>query len=971
MSPLYGMHNPVYTIAFPEIAPGRWPKTLPVVHISLMQRFFRVWIAATIIVLGITPAVYPRGMQEPSLPSAPDLVSGRLESGMDYFVWSNGWPENRVVLRLVVNAGSVQEQEHERGLAHFVEHMAFNGTELFPRGELVRYLESLGMRFGPDVNAYTSFDETVYKLDLPADDPAALERGFRVLEQWSQAVTFPGALIETERGVIVEEWRRGRGAQARMLDQHIPVLLQDSRYALRLPIGDMEIIRTASRDDLVGYYRRWYRPDNMAVIAVGDLPAADLEELVQRHLGRVAPVPHYLQREYHSVPRLPGTRISIAADREATRSTVALYLPRDPLAFRTAEDYRAMLVRSLLASILNERLRDLARDAASPILSGGAGWTRFVRDTEISVISAVAQDGRTVEATELLAREVERVRRFGVLPSEVERARGRFLQAIEEAWVNAANRPSSSLADELVRHWTQGEPVPGIAREYELYGELLPGISAEEVSAAVSFFNEEDGLVVLVGLREDGSPVPDEGAIRQALSVSDVFLTPPADDEEITELITQSQTSGSILQEIHHEAVDTRELILENGMRVFVRQTDIRDDEIVVSLFQRGGLSQVDEHLVPAARLMSAVLQESGAGPFSAPQLQRFLSRKSVELAPRVLQTTGVLSGSTRRNDLETLFQLVVLAVTEPRVDPNALETVRRSTLQSIRGAQASPQGQFSRRFQELYAAGDPRLAPLDPRDVEGITAEMVDLIARRQWNDPREMALFVVGSVSPEEVAQLSATWLAGIPSRDTEARADGAPPPVFRHDDEVRTEVVRAGSEDVAQVGMIFHSDYQWSREENHRLNTLADVMNIRLREVLREEQGGTYGVGAASWRQRLPIPRAFVQVFFGMDPARSQELINRTLDVIAELREELVSPDILERVRAQQRESYRQSVRDNSYWLATLQFAHEHHRDFATIPEFPRLIEAVTREEIRETARAYLDPQRRLQLLLLPQE
>jgi len=926
-----------------------------------------------LLILTGTSLLYAAGAREDVLSMDPDVHSGQLDNGLEYFVRSHSWPKDRVVLRLIVNAGSVQEEEHERGLAHFVEHMAFNGTDEFPEGELVAFLETLGIRFGPDVNAYTSFDETVYKLDLPADDPDSLARGFRVLQQWASAITFAPDQIESERGVIVEEWRRGRGAQARILDQHIPMLLQDSLYAERLPIGDMDIIRSASRDHLIGYFNRWYRPDNMAVVVVGDLPVKDLQAMVHRYLGEIPAHPGQLDRNHPSVPRISGTRVSIAADPEASRNTVALYVPGDPLSFRTRDDYRQLLVRSLFSSVINERIREISRDPDAPILSGGIGWSRFVRDTEMTIASATARDGMVGEALQVLEEQIEIARRFGIMDTELERARQRFMQFIEDAFVNRRNQPSTALADELVRHWTRGEPVPGISAEYELYRELLPGITREEVAAAVRYFEGTGGRMVLVGLRDEGENIPDESALLNILdAVAHADLAPPEPEEADIALFPLPPEAGGIVNEIDHSEVETVEFLLENGLRLFVRETDFRDDEILVSASIPGGMFALPDELVTAARLAVLVQQESGLGPVSASGLQRLLSGSSAQLTPRIGYTSAGLEGSSRRADLETLFQMIALTLRDPRFDENGLQTIQRRSLQNISGALASPQGRFTRRFQELYGAGDPRLGPLMAEDVERVTIDAVRTAFESQFAQLNEMAIFVVGSVTPEEVTDLAERYLAALPSFPSPALTAGVDitsPGVYP-----RTglqERMRAGSEPVAQVGMIFTAPYEWSRQENHRHNSMSDALSIRLREVIREEAGGTYGVGAAGWRWREPEPRSFVQVFFGMDPERSDELISRTLEVIEEFRTTPISESLLERVQAQQRQSHRQAIRENGYWLTNLQFAWENGREFATILDYPEMVERLTAEDIRRMAENYLAPESRLELLLLPEE
>lgn len=968
-----------------------------------MSRFFRAVSCIVLVVLALLPgmlrpaALFAAPQQErhdeaplkaeTPLPFTDQIRRGRLSNGLEYFLRSHGRPEDTVVLRLVVDAGSVQEEAGQEGLAHFVEHMAFNGTEEFAEGELVAYLESLGMRFGPDVNAYTSFDETVYKLEIPTGDEEALHRGFRVMQQWASALTFEPGAIESERGVIVEEWRRGRGASARIMDRHIPVLLEGSRYAERLPIGDMDVVRNAPRARLVDYFERWYRPDNMALIAVGDLPLEELEALVQEHLGDIAPRETPLERPYHFVPAREGTRVSIASDPEATRSTIAIYIMDPPHPMRTVGDYRAVLARALFASVINERFRETTRDPDSPVLSAGIGWSRFLRDTEVTVASASVREERISEALETIVTELERAERFGVLESELARARARFMQSIEDALVNARTQPAGRLADELVRHWIQGEPVPGIEFEYRIYQEFLPTIRVEDVNAAASLFTRPDNRVILAGLRDDGegrlpdgSPLPGEDELLEILfRTEERPVAPPLPEDQHSLLLEEVPERGEILERIEHREVQTREYHLSNGMRLFVRPSDLKEDEILFSAFSPGGLSLIPDELVPAARIATDVARESGIGTLDATALERVLAGRSVELGRSIGDRSETMRGSTRRSDLEQLFQLVHLAFTAPRFEERALNTVRQRLVQQIRGAQASPQGLFSRQFQTLYAAGDPRLLPLTEADLGAVTLDQVERAYRDRFGNPADFALFITGTVELEQVEELAEQYLAGIPplpddptglTRNERGFLESVRDTGYHLPEEIITEELRAGTEPVAQVGIVFHTDqYRWSREENHRFNSLGDLLNFRLREEIREDAGGTYGVGAGGWRFRDPRPRSFMQVFFGMDPDRAEELIGRTLEVIEEVRREPAAEEYVQRIKAQQRESYRRNLRENSFWLSSLEFSVQHGRDLATIPDFPELIEALTAEDIRAAAERYLREESRFQLLLLP--
>jgi len=925
--------------------------------------------------------------REALLPFNPAVRSGRLGNGLQYYLLQHGEPENTVALRLVVDAGSVLETESQLGLAHFLEHMAFNGTEKFGETELVAYLESLGIQFGPDINAYTSFDETVYKLEIPSDDPEALEIGFEVMREWATAITFAPEAIDRERGVIVEEWRTGRDAGRRMLEEHIPVLLARSRYAERLPIGDMDIVRTAPRSDFLAYYHRWYRPDNMAFVVVGDLPPHRMERLVRDYLGRLDRPEDPLHRPAYMVPTSQGRRVSIATDPEATRSTISVYIPGAPAPFETVNDYRHLLRRSLFASIINERMRNLARDPESPIQSGGIGWNRFLRGTDIAVASAVVRDSRVTDALGLLATELERARRYGVGAEELDRARDRFLESIENSYTNLETRHSAVLADELVRHWIEGESVPGIPFEYRLYTELLPGITVDEVNETAREFTDQDGEVVLASVREgrdgllpNGAPLPTAERLLAVLDrVRTAEIAPPSIEDTPGQLMSEppSPVEGAVVDRREFPAIDTTGYLLRNGMRVYLKQTDFAEDEILFSAFSPGGSSRLPDSLAPAAAIAAQVALESGIGTVDAAALERMLSGSSVSMNASISSAAERLGGSARRADLEMLFQMINLAFTHPRFDERALENVRRQNREAIEGALASPQGQFVRRLRELYAAGDPRLTPLTVDALNGITRDQIEAVYRDRFADPGDFALFFVGSFEIDRMEALVERYLAGIPGGSTEvtgslesaAFRETPGDNGYRLPEEGVLETVRAGSEPVAQVAIVLHSDYQWSREENQRFTSLGDLLDIRLRETIREEAGGSYSIGAGGWRERYPREQAFMQIGFAMDPARADELIDRALEVVQELRSEPVSDDYVRRITAQQLESWEQGLRENSFWLGTLEFYLYHGRDLESVLTMPDLIERLDAEELRETAERYLDPERRLQVLLLP--
>ena len=818
------------------------------------------------------------------------------------------------------------------------------------------------------------------------------------MQQWAHALTFDTEAIERERGVLVEEWRSGQSASMRVFRTHIPAILADSRYVDRLPIGDMDIVRNAPREEFLSFYRAWYRPDNMALIVVGDLPTDEMRRLVGEYFTGMNRPSVPLDRPYYDVPVSRRTRISIATDEELPGSTVSIYVPGQPKSLETQRDYRDLLVRSLFASIINDRLWELARDPEAPITGGGIGWSRFLRNTEIAVASADVKNDAPEEALQLLVREVQRASRFGVLPVELERTKRRFLESIDEGLVNSGTRPSNSLADELVRYWTEGEAIPGIDEEHRIYNRFLPEITLSEVNAVAEEFaamtggdtadRGASGRIVLASLRvtpdqtlPNGDAVPTERSFRDAIDRAAQLPLQPWDEATVPDELLDPATirSGAIIDEIRHESVGVTELRLTNGMRVFLKPTRLREDEILFYAYSPGGLAIVPDELVTAAMIAPAVAEESGIGDYDTATVEKILSGRSV-YASTGIETVGEwISGDARQEDVELLLQLVHLMFTSPRFDPEQLSNVKRETIESIEGMQSSPQGRFGLRFAELFADGEIRLrAPRVP-EVEAVRLEDVQTVYADRFSDPADFALFFVGNFEVESLRSLAEKYLAGIgPQREGIRTGGDAALPAFHESvtswdpsrpTGVVSEVIEAGSEPVGQYATVIHGPYEWSREMNHRFDCVAILLDIRLRERIREEAGGSYSIGAGGWRWRYPKPWAYMEIFFGMDPERREELRAMALEVVEEVRTTLPSEDYLERVKAQRRESYRQSVQENQFWLSTLQFYVEHGRDLSMINEIPALIESLTAEDLREAAQRYLDPERRIELFLVP--
>ncbi|MFW5811926.1 MAG: M16 family metallopeptidase [Alkalispirochaetaceae bacterium] len=931
--------------------------------------------AALFFALILTPTTLPAtGVREypaaegEALELNPEVRTGVLDNGFTYYILENPRPDNLASFRLAVNAGSLMEEEDQLGLAHFLEHMAFNGTASFEGNELVRYMESLGMRFGPDVNAYTSFGETVYRLEVPTDNTEQFETGMQIMREWATDITFAEDEIERERGVVIEEWRTGQGPTSRIQNQHLQVIFADSRYAERLPIGDVEVLRTFQRRELVSFYETWYRPDLMSFIAVGDFDGEEVEQMVRSTFSSLTLPTTPRIRPVYPIPDHPGTRVSIASDPEASSNSVVVYNKMAPFRLFTLDDYRELLTYTLYSIMFNNRLEEIARAPEAPFLRAGAGRSNLVRAKGVTVVSAQAETGALPTALEAILLESKRAEEHGFAQSELDRAKDQLLASMRQLYNNRNAIESTRRADELIRYHLEDEAAPGIEGEWELYQQFIPEISLSEVNRfAADALQEENRVVTLSAVESDSDPAPTEAQVREILASIASREVAPYEDRVINRpLIEEPPEPGSITDEEFHEEVETRELRLSNGARVLIKQTDFKDDEIIFRAWSPGGTSLLDDLTARNARHATMVASESGLGSFSRDDLQRLLSGVSVSLEPYIGGTDEGFTGSSSVEDFETLLQLLHLSFTEPRLDEQAATSYLRRLRQEISTQANDPRGQFQLTLQEIYAQGDRRQAPLTPDNIDEITLERMREAYSDRFEGAGDFTFTFVGNISPEQARPLLERYIASLPEGAVgeEPRDRGFRPPMERVE-----ETVRAGREPVSQVAILYSGEYDWSREENYRFSSMIDAVRILLRQQIREEAGGTYGVGIGGLQQLEPYEVYLIQIGFGTDPERVEELTEELYDTLESAKEGALDESFVERVTATQREEFERSLIENGFWASALETAVEYDRQFSSILTYPELIDSLTTEDLTAAAEAYLERSRSVELTLLP--
>jgi zinc protease len=903
------------------------------------------------------------------LPFDPAVKTGTLPNGIRYYIRQNSKPEKRAELRLVVNAGSILEDEDQRGLAHFVEHMAFNGTKTFAKNDIVKYLEGIGVRFGADLNAYTSFDETVYILPVPTDSAGILDQSFRFLGDVASGVLFDSTEVVAERGVVLSEWRNGLGAGERLRDKQFPVIFRGSRYAERLPIGKPEILEQANPGPIKRFWRDWYRPDLMAVVAVGDADPARLERIIRQTFGGIPRRSAARPRTQPSVPAHDSTLVTIATDKELTTSSVGVLWKRAARATRTVGDLRGDLIEQLYNGMLNQRFQELALKPEAPFTGAGASSGTFVRGSEVVSLDAGAKEGRLVETLRAMLTEAERVQRHGFLPTELERARTSTLRAYERAFAERDKTPSEAFVDEYISHYLSGEGAPGIAFEYAAIQRLLPGITLAEVNAVSAGRSGAANRVVTVSTPDkEGLAVPTETEIRTVFgAVVAANIEPWKESVAEGVLVSTVPAAGRVVSEKTIASQQITDWTLSNGIRVLVKPTDFNADQILVSAFSPGGASLVSDADVFKTSLAPSIIAAGGVGNFSAIDLRKKLTGKVANALPNIADLSEGMSGSASPKDLETLMQLLYLRFTAPRADSTVFAAQMQQFEQFLKNKDANPMAVFSDTIQQTLANGHPRARPLSAALLKELDLNDMLRIYKERFGDAGDFTFFFVGNVDLATLKPLVEQWLGSLPAAGRKEAPRDAGPKQFTG---VIDKAVRKGIAPQSQSVVLLAGAAPWTRDEAYLLDSMGELLQMRLLDRLRESLGGTYSVSVSSAFSRRIRQEWQIAIQYGSAPDKADSLFAAVRDEIAKLRTTPPTAAEVERVKEQQRRETEVQQKQNGYWLSTMRSRVENGDPLETIGDYLTLINGLSAEKIAATAKKFLGEENRARFVLLPE-
>ena len=917
-------------------------------------------------------------MPEEPLAFDPLVVRGTLSNGIRYYIRHNEEPRDRAQISLVVKAGSVHEDEHQRGLAHYVEHMAFNGTERFAKQEIIDYLESIGSDFGADVNASVGFDRTAYFLEIPTDDPEITETAFQILSDWAYAVTFDPEEVELERGVILEEWRLSQGFYSRLQDNLLQLIFGSSIYARRAPIGLPEVIESADADLLREYYEHWYRPGLMAVIAVGDFDVKAMEAKVKQHF---APPPEGEARQERAVAGIATSRpvvsisghaepsIEVFTDAESPGSQFVLIRKLAPDKGQTKAAFRRSVVERLAFMMLNARLFERAQEADAPYLVADGGRSLYAEPLDILTFSAWVQQGGIERGLQAVLEELQRVKLHGFTESELAREKSNLLRLAESFYRQREQVPTQNFVSEYTDHFLYGTPVPGIEAEWALYQELLAEITLGEFEEVTEpWTKSEDTSLLIVRPAETLGGSDDAlsaATLAQLQAANTLDVEPYAEELGDVPLIPTIPTPGSITAEEHIESIDAQKWTLSNGITVIAKQTDFRDDEVEFTAFSPGGHSLVGDEDHVSAQFAAALASGSGVGVHDRVALDRLLAGKRVSVSPYIGELFEGFSGSASPEDMETMFQLISLYATAPRFDPAFFEQYEARLRSVAEFYAAEPDSVLLDKARVVLSQNHFRARPLTVELVEELSLERAGAVYADRFSDMGDATFVFVGAFEWETLRSLAATYLASLPTTgrvETWTDTGIDPPPG------IEDHVVRSGIEPRSNSVLVYAGDMEWSREEALRLSVVSEVLGIRLRERVREELGGTYSIFVGARGTSLPDSEYLVQIIFGSDPSRTEELFGEVLNEVAWLRDggeqEYLdkAKEILSTARVEQ-------LRENGFWLNQIRAAEQRGEPFEAIVGFDELLDAMTLDDVAAAAQRYLTEDRYVRVVLRP--
>ncbi len=914
---------------------------------------------------------YAQSPDQTAIPLNPKVVKKTLPNGFTYYLQHNEIPEKQIQFRMVIKAGSILETEAQRGFAHFLEHMVFNGSAHFPDNTLIDYFQSIGVEFGGDINAYTGYDETVYMLPLPNGEKQALDKAFFFFGDLLSGLTLSTEAIDNERNIILEEWRTTIGLNQRLKDQMYPKLYHDARYLNRRPIGLMEVVTKVGNDEeLRKFYRSWYRPDLASLVVVGNYNQEDIEKRINDTFGSIKVAKDAPKREYYTVPSHNNTLVKIIKDKEITSTSVKIIRKFPHREEKTLADLKRSATNIVYTYMVNQRLTEIAQQKDAPYMYAQSYASSASGKTDRYMSLATVKSDEIIDGAKGLMRELLRIKEFGFSQAELDRKKEILYKDFDRMAQEEDKISSGQIVDAISNHIIYGEENSSISFKKEFVQNVLDKITLDDIQALVNeYIDQSDENKVIFVTAPDNANTPDEKTLLAALKdVAKETLT-PFEDENINEpLMVLLPTKGSIVNESHSENMNITTIEFANGVSVAMKPTNFKNDEIRFSSMREGGYSLSTVENFDNASMAATLVSNGGLSKFKALQLERINSGKQVYVAPYIHRYTEGVTGFSSIEDFETLLQLTHLTYTAPRMDKDKFEQFIENKKEYNKNSLNSPDSYYTDEVNKIMMQNSPRTATLlTPKKLDNISLDKAYAFYQSRFGSARGTRFFIVGSFEVDSIKSLLAQYLGSLPGNKINARYTdhGIRAPKGEHKYDFARNTVEK-----SKMLMRFTGNYPGSQKARIEMGLLSDILTIRLNQKLREEIGGVYSPYASSTILQRPCNSYRMDVYFTCSPSNIDTLVQATFGEIEKMKRG-IDPANLKKVKKAWLKNREGSLKTNGYWRRVLEDQWTRGEDEKDFEQFETNIKGVTAKQLSKMAQKYLNKKKHLEFILSPEK
>jgi zinc protease len=897
---------------------------------------------------------------------------GKLSNGLTYYIRHNEQPKERAEFFIAQNVGSILEEDSQNGLAHFLEHMCFNGTKHYPGNNLINYFETIGVRFGQNINAYTSLDETVYNLSgVPTTREGILDSALLVLHDWSNCVLLEGSEIDKERGVIREEWRQGNNADRRLWAASNKVTMAGSQYAKRDVIGDTAIINNFSYQTLKDYYKKWYRPDLQAILIVGDINVALMESKIKTLFADI-PVPiNPAERIYYPVPDNVEPIVGVFTDPEMETTQTNLYFKQNPLPDQvklSIQGYAIFLVKNLINSMTNKRLDEIKQESETPFVSAFSGIGGLVKTKDVFAFICNPVTGKEQAARERLLKEAEIIKRYGFTSSELDRAKAELLSNYEKSYNERNRQKNNNLIKEYARNFLSAEPIPGIEWEFKFVSDNLSLISIDMVNQlAKSLLGNNNIIYTITGPQKEGLVYPTNEDLKQEIAtVQKAELKAYQDSVSNEPLISKKLKPGKVKKANTNETLGTTEWTLSNGIKIIFKPTKFKEDEIRMSAWSDGGLSLLPQQDLPSAILSTSVISQSGLGALNMNELNKRLTGKIASVSPSISGYDEGLNGSSSVKDLETLLQLTNLYFTAPRKDENAYQYVIKYIKTYLENASLNPENAYSDSISMILYGHNPRVILTNLETINKADYQSVQRIYRERFANPADFTFEFVGNIDEKTFKSLVELYLGSL--RTTKSREIWKDNNIRIQQGQIYKEIEKTLK--VSKTTNYIHYSFNLPYNvKNHvMMRAIGNLLNLRYTATIREEEGGSYGVSVNGYISNKPTETGELVISFDTDPKLGKRMLDIVHAEIKSLVEDGPKTEDLNKVKLNLLKQYKEDTAENSWWISSIASYYRNRLNYCS--DYAKAVEAIDSESIKTVVKNMLNQNNRAEILLVPE-